>query len=137
MKFALFMMGEYVGMTVMAALMTTFFLGGWSLPFGLDHFLDGSVWWKGLLSVGVFIGKVVAILFVYVIIRWTLPRFKYNQLMNLGWKRLVPLALANVAAVAVIGVLTGLPAEAHPKPGAMVKPAVISVEAGAMAGGGK
>src|SRR6185369_13800435 len=89
MKFALFMMGEYVGMTIMAALMTTFFLGGWSLPFGLNQFLDGlpakegqilPLWLEGLLSVGVFIGKVVAILFVYVIIRWTLPRFKYNQL---------------------------------------------------------
>src|SRR5256885_1027647 len=66
MKFALFMMGEYVGMTVMAALMTTFFLGGWSLPFGLSRFLEGPEAWKGLLSVGVFIGKVVAILFVYV-----------------------------------------------------------------------
>src|SRR5947207_4463571 len=54
MKFALFMMGEYVGMTVMAALMTTFFLGGWSLPFGLNRFLDGAQWWMGLLSVGVF-----------------------------------------------------------------------------------
>src|SRR6185436_7518660 len=106
MKFALFMMGEYVGMTVMAALMTTFFLGGWSLPFGLDRFLDGTTWWKGLLSVGVFVGKVIGILFVYVIIRWTLPRFKYSQLMDLGWKRLVPLALFNVALVAVIGVLT-------------------------------
>ena len=105
MKFALFMMGEYVGMTVMAALMTTFFLGGWHLP-GITNPNDHSVF-AGLLSVGVFIGKVVAILFVYVIIRWTLPRFKYNQLMNLGWKRLVPLALANVAAIAVIGVLTG------------------------------
>ncbi|HLY09746.1 MAG TPA: complex I subunit 1 family protein [Planctomycetota bacterium] len=104
MKFALFMMGEYVGMTVMAALMTTFFLGGWHLP-GLTRLSDHSVL-GGLLSVGVFVGKVVAILFVYVIIRWTLPRFKYNQLMNLGWKRLVPLALANVMAVAVIGVLT-------------------------------
>jgi NADH-quinone oxidoreductase subunit H len=104
MKFALFMMGEYVGMTVMAALMTTFFLGGWHLP-GITN-PDNHTLLGGLLSVGVFIGKVVAILFVYVIIRWTLPRFKYNQLMNLGWKRLVPLALANVAAVAVIGVLT-------------------------------
>jgi NADH-quinone oxidoreductase subunit H len=93
-------------MTVMAALMTTFFLGGWSLPFGLNAFLDGKEWWMGLLSVGVFITKVVAILFVYVIIRWTLPRFKYNQLMNLGWKRLVPLALANVMLIAAIGLLT-------------------------------
>jgi NADH-quinone oxidoreductase subunit H len=104
MKFALFMMGEYVGMTVMASLMTTFFLGGWHLP-GLTKLGDHSVV-GGLLSVGVFMGKVIAILFVYVILRWTLPRFKYNQLMNLGWKRLVPLALANVMAVAVIGVLT-------------------------------
>ncbi len=104
MKFALFMMGEYVGMTVMACLMTTFFLGGWHLP-GLTRLNDHSAL-GGLISVGVFVGKVVAILFVYVIIRWTLPRFKYNQLMNLGWKRLVPLALANVAVVAVIGVLT-------------------------------
>jgi len=104
MKFALFMMGEYVGMTVMAALMTTFFLGGWHFP-GLTN-PDNHSLIAGLLSVGVFIAKVVAILFVYVIIRWTLPRFKYNQLMNLGWKRLVPLALANVAVIAVIGVLT-------------------------------
>jgi NADH-quinone oxidoreductase subunit H len=124
-------------MTVMAALMTTFFLGGWHLP-GVtnpnNHTLVG-----GLLSVGVFIGKVVAILFVYVIIRWTLPRFKYNQLMNLGWKRLVPLALANVAAVAVIGVLTaaGHPAEAPPKKGAILKPAAVEVFVEAKAGGGK
>jgi len=104
MKFALFFMGEYVAMTVMAALMTTFFLGGWQLP-GVTKLNDHSTL-AGLISVGVFVGKVVAILFFYVIIRWTLPRFKYNQLMNLGWKRLVPLALANVMAVAVIGVLT-------------------------------
>lgn len=103
MKFALFMMGEYVGMTLMAALMTTFFLGGWHFP-GITRLGDHSVI-GGLLSMAVFIAKVVAILFVYVIIRWTLPRFKYNQLMNLGWKRLVPLALANVMVVAAIGVL--------------------------------
>jgi NADH-quinone oxidoreductase subunit H len=137
MKFALFMMGEYVGMTVMAALMTTFFLGGWSLPFGLTRFLEGPEAWKGLLSVGVFIGKVVTILFVYVIIRWTLPRFKYNQLMDLGWKRLVPLALANVALVAVIGVLTGPSADAAPKKAAKAEAAkVVAVEA-AKAGGVK
>jgi len=90
--------------------------------------------------VGVFVGKVVAILFVYVIIRWTLPRFKYNQLMDLGWKRLVPLALANVALVAVIGVLTqaGPPAEAHPKMGTNPQqPSVEQSVLGAKAGGAK
>jgi len=138
MKFALFMMGEYVGMVVMAALMTTFFLGGWHCP-GLTK-IDDHSWLGGLLSTGVFIGKVTAILFVYVIIRWTLPRFKYNQLMNLGWKRLVPLALANVAAVAVIGVLTqhGLPAEAHPKTSLKSeRPAIVEFDPGAKAGGVK
>jgi len=119
MKFALFMMGEYVGMTVMAALMTTFFLGGWHFP-GITNPNNHSLF-AGLLSVGVFIAKVVAILFFYVIIRWTLPRFKYNQLMNLGWKRLVPLALANVMAIAIIGVATGSAADAHPKAGARVE----------------
>lgn len=128
MKFALFMMGEYVGMTVMAALMTTFFLGGWHLPW-ITNPEDHSAF-AGLLSVGVFIGKVVAILFVYVIIRWTLPRFKYNQLMNLGWKRLVPLALANVALVAVVGVLTQSPPDAHPKMGSRAVETIQSAKAG-------
>jgi NADH-quinone oxidoreductase subunit H len=107
MKFTLFMMGEYVAMILMCALMATFFLGGWTLPFGLNRFLDGGAWWQGALSVGVFAGKVVSLVVVYMVIRWTLPRFKYDQLMNLGWKRLVPLALANVALVAVVGVWTG------------------------------
>ncbi len=118
-KFSVFMMGEYVGMTLMSSLMTTFFLGGWSLPRldfwglldrglldGANAWLDGGAWYQGLASVAVFVGKVLAILVTYIFIRWTLPRFKYNQLMDLGWKRLVPLSLANVAAVAVVGVLT-------------------------------
>jgi NADH-quinone oxidoreductase subunit H len=131
-------MGEYVGMVVMAALMTTFFLGGWHCP-GLTK-LDDHSWLGGLLSIGVFVGKVTAILFVNVIIRWTLPRFKYNQLMNLGWKRLVPLALANVAAIAVIGVLTqnSVPAEAHPKTSLKAeRPAIVVIDPGTKAGGVK
>jgi NADH-quinone oxidoreductase subunit H len=111
MKFTLFMMGEYVGMILMCALMTTFFLGGWSLP-GLTGFITGeggglaTGFLRGALSVGVFVGKTCTLVALNIAIRWTLPRFKYDQLMDLGWKRLVPLALANVAAVAVVGVLT-------------------------------
>jgi|ERR1043166_811645 NADH-quinone oxidoreductase subunit H len=103
-KFALFMMGEYVGMILMSSLLVTFFLGGWYFP-GITNPHDHS-FLAGVLSVAVFVAKIMAILTFYVVIRWTLPRFKYNQLMNLGWKRLVPLALANVMAVAVVGVLT-------------------------------
>jgi NADH-quinone oxidoreductase subunit H len=74
---------------------------------GLNDWLNGGAWYQGLASVAVFVSKVLVFLVTYIFIRWTLPRFKYNQLMDLGWKRLVPIALANVAAVAVIGVLTG------------------------------
>ena len=104
MKFSIFMMGEYVGMILMCAMMTTFFLGGWYFPGITDP--NSHTWLAGALSVGVFLAKVCTLVTVYIVIRWTLPRFKYNQLMDLGWKRLVPLSLLNVAAVAVIGVLT-------------------------------
>jgi NADH-quinone oxidoreductase subunit H len=105
LKFSIFMMGEYVGMILMSSLLVTFFLGGWSFP-GITNPADHSLV-AGLLSVGVFVAKIMVILVLYVVIRWTLPRFKYNQLMNLGWKRLVPIALANVVAIAVVGVLSG------------------------------
>jgi NADH-quinone oxidoreductase subunit H len=104
-KFALFMMGEYVGMVLMSALLVTFFLGGWHLPGVTDP--EATSWAAGALSVGVFVAKVLAVLMFYILIRWTLPRFKYNQLMNLGWKVLVPVSLANVMLVAAIGVWTG------------------------------
>ena len=104
-KFALFMMGEYVGMVLMSALLVTFFLGGWHLPGVTDPRADS--WAAGILSVAVFVAKMMAILTLYILIRWTLPRFKYNQLMNLGWKVLVPVSLANAMLVAAIGVWTG------------------------------
>ena len=56
---------------------------------------------------GVFLGKTMAILFVYIWIRWTFPRFRYDQLMDLGWKRLIPLSLFNVGLCAVVGILLG------------------------------
>jgi NADH-quinone oxidoreductase subunit H len=92
MKFALFFMAEYINMITVSAVATTLFLGGYKGPFGL---LDG-VWW--------FVLKVVALLFVYVWIRATLPRLRYDRLMNFGWRVLLPLALLNVFATAV-GVL--------------------------------
>lgn len=104
MKFALFFMGEYVGMILMCSLMVTFFLGGWYFPWITDP--NGATWLDGILSVLVFSAKVMALLLLYIFIRWTLPRFKYNQLMDLGWKRLIPISLLNVMAVAAIGVAT-------------------------------
>jgi len=103
MKFALFFMGEYVGMVLMSALLVTFFLGGWHFP-GITDPASGTAV-QGALSVLVFTAKVLAVLCVTIWIRWTLPRFRYDQLMDLGWKRLIPVALANLMAVAAIGAL--------------------------------
>jgi NADH-quinone oxidoreductase subunit H len=102
MGFAVFMFGEYVAMTLSAALIVTLYLGGWHLPFVTDP--DAHGWVAGVLSVVVFVTKIVLIDLSYIWIRWTLPRFRYDQIMSLGWKRMLPLALANLGVVAVVGV---------------------------------
>jgi NADH-quinone oxidoreductase subunit H len=105
MKFALFFMGEYIGMIVMSSLLVTFFLGGWYFPGITDPKSSSAI--QGVLSVLVFAAKVMSVLVTYIWIRWTLPRFRYDQLMELGWKRMIPIALANLLAVAAIGTLWG------------------------------
>lgn len=95
MKFALFFMGEYANLTVSSAILVTLFLGGWTLPvFGLDQ--PAAHWWGGLLHIGIFLGKMIAVMVVIIWVRWMWPRFRYDQLMRLGWVRIVPLALANI-----------------------------------------
>lgn len=99
MKFALFFMGEYANMVAASAMMVTLFLGGWTLPgFGLDQ--PASTLGQGLAQIGVFLIKMLAILVTIIWVRWMLPRFRYDQLMNLGWRRFIPLALANIVATA-------------------------------------
>jgi NADH-quinone oxidoreductase subunit H len=101
MKFALFFMGEYAAMTAASALMVTLFLGGWSLPFaGLDQ--PATTMGGGLLHIGIFLGKMLFVEFLIIWVRWMWPRFRYDQLMDLGWRRFVPLALANIVVTAVI-----------------------------------
>jgi NADH-quinone oxidoreductase subunit H len=105
MSLAIFMLSEYLAMVLMSGLMVTLYLGGWYFP-GITDPNDHS-WFGGALSVTVFVAKVVPFLVSYVWVRWTLPRFRYDQIMSLGWKGLLPLALVNVVAIAVIGVLWG------------------------------
>src|ERR1041385_3650746 len=103
MKFALFFMGEYANATAAAALMTTLFFGGWTLPIaGLDHAALPDEWLKGLLHIGIFLAKMLMILFMSMWVRWMWPHFRYDQLMDLGWRRFIPLALANIVVTAVV-----------------------------------
>ncbi len=105
MKFALFFMAEYIKLIAVSAIGVTLFLGGWHGP-GVDLLVRlGFPNIAALLSVGYFVGKLVVFLFFSVWIRATLPRFKYDQLMDIGWKRLLPISLATVAATAVGAVL--------------------------------
>ena len=91
MKFAMFFMAEYVNMTVAASLTVTLFFGGWSLPGFHPHGVLGAI-----LSILIFAVKTAFFVWVFVWVRWTLPRFRYDQLMRLGWKALLPLALFNL-----------------------------------------
>lgn len=103
MKFALFFLGEYAAMIVGSALIVTLFLGGWSLPFGLDAWLiDTFGDWAGLLHLGVFLVKLVGFIIFFIVIRWTIPRFRYDQLMKLGWVVFFELALINILVAALI-----------------------------------
>ena len=100
-KFALFFMGEYANMIAAAAMMVTLFFGGWTLPWwGLDHPATSMA--MGFVHVGLFLAKVLTLLGVIIWVRWMWPRFRYDQLMGLGWKRFVPLALANIVVTAVV-----------------------------------
>lgn len=106
MKFALFFLGEYAAMIIGSGLAVTLFLGGWSIPFapylGLDYQPGNTPWWLGLLHIGTFFAKVFCFIVFFIVIRWTLPRFRFDQLMALGWKVFFELALANVFLTALL-----------------------------------
>lgn len=103
MGFALFFLGEYAAMIAGSGVIVTLFLGGWSLPLLPDGSFPG---WLGvlfgLMNIGVFFGKVSALLVLFIWVRWTLPRFRYDQLMKLGWYFFFELALVNIFIAAII-----------------------------------
>ena len=100
MKFSMFYIAEYSNMVTASALMATLFFGGWDIPFThWDDAGDPSIW-KTLATLTAFGLKTGFFLFTYIWIRWTLPRFRYDQLMALGWKVLLPLSLGYIAVIA-------------------------------------
>jgi NADH-quinone oxidoreductase subunit H len=101
MKFALFFMGEYANMIAASAMMVTLFLGGWTLPFaGLDKPAGGSIA-IGVIQIAIFLAKVAVLMAMFIWVRWMWPRFRYDQLMDLGWRRFLPLALVNIVVTAL------------------------------------
>jgi NADH-quinone oxidoreductase subunit H len=100
MKFSLFFIAEYANMVTAGALMATLFLGGWDIPFtGWDNAAPYTVL-KTVLTLGCFLTKTGFFVFTFIWIRWTLPRFRYDQLMSLGWRVMLPVALGYIALLA-------------------------------------
>jgi len=100
MKFGLFFMGEYANMIAASAMLVTLFLGGWTLPVaGLDR-PAGSIF-MGVAHIVIFLVKVAVLMSMFIWVRWMWPRFRYDQLMDLGWRRFLPLALANILGTAL------------------------------------
>jgi NADH-quinone oxidoreductase subunit H len=101
MKFALFFLGEYSNMIASAGMMVTLFFGGWTLPFwGLDHAAGTLA--SGIAHILIFLVKMLAFIVLFIWVRWMFPRFRYDQLMDLGWRRFLPLALVNILVTAII-----------------------------------
>jgi NADH-quinone oxidoreductase subunit H len=103
MKLGLYMFSEYINMFVSSALMAALYFGGYNFPFMYELGLSEN--WITIIGVLVFFAKIFAFIFFFMWVRWTLPRFRYDQLMNLGWKILIPLALANIVLTGVITVI--------------------------------
>ena len=106
MKLGLYMFSEYINMFVSSALMAALYFGGYNFPFMNELGLSEN--WVTIIGVFVFFLKIFGFIFFFMWIRWTLPRFRYDQLMNLGWKILIPLAIANIVLTGVITVVKDL-----------------------------
>jgi len=101
MKFAMFFMAEYANMIMVGCVATLMFLGGWTSPFGNLIDPPQNIFVHALLPIFWFVSKVFCFLFLYVWVRGTLPRFRYDQLMSFGWKYLMPLAMLNIVATSL------------------------------------
>ncbi len=99
MKLGFYLFAEYINMFISSAIMATLFFGGYDIPFVNEQNLQNSIGqWAVMLQVLCFLIKIAAFLFLFMWVRWTIPRFRYDQLMNLGWKILIPIALVNMLA---------------------------------------
>ena len=106
MKLGLYLFAEYINMFVSSAIMAGFYFGGYNFPFAHELYnalglQEGSIW-ISLIGFGAYFTKTCIFISVFMWVRWTLPRFRYDQLMNLGWKILLPLSLLNLALTVAV-----------------------------------
>ena len=101
MKLGFYLFAEYINMFISGVVMSTLFFGGYDIPF-VNEAAWGDHWWVGLIAFSVLMIKATLFIFLFMWIRWTIPRFRYDQLMNLGWKKLLPLALVNMIITAAV-----------------------------------
>jgi len=104
MKLGFYLFAEYINMFISGVVMSTLFFGGYDIPF-VNEANWGNHWWVGLVGFGVLMTKAIFFVLVFMWIRWTIPRFRYDQLMNLGWKSLIPLSLLNMVITAIVVLL--------------------------------
>jgi len=100
MKLGFYLFSEYINMIMSSAVMVCLFFGGYDLPFFDESRLPVN--YAAMVGLGTFLIKIVIFIFVFMWIRWTIPRFRYDQLMNVGWKKLIPLALFNMLLTAAV-----------------------------------
>jgi NADH-quinone oxidoreductase subunit H len=102
MKLGFYLFAEYINMFISGIVMSTLFFGGYDIPFVNEETWNIHQNWLAILGFMMLMTKAIFFVFVFMWIRWTIPRFRYDQLMNLGWKRLIPLALINMLVTAVL-----------------------------------
>jgi NADH-quinone oxidoreductase subunit H len=102
MKFGMFFLAEYMHVVINSMLITTFFFGSYHLPFAGYWLPELSPLFKAILDISVFTAKTIFFIFLFIWVRWTIPRFKYNQVMKLGWSKLLPLSIANFIIIAAL-----------------------------------
>ena len=101
MKLGFYLFAEYINMFISGVVMATLFFGGYDIPF-VNEAAWGNAWWVGLVGFAVLMSKAFFFIFLFMWVRWTIPRFRYDQLMGLGWKGLLPLALLNMVITAAV-----------------------------------
>ena len=105
MKLGFFLFAEYINMFISSAIMASLYFGGYNFPFQHELGLSGNT--LTILQTAFFFGKIFIFIFIFMWVRWTLPRFRYDQLMNLGWKVLLPLAIANIIITGFVMLFLG------------------------------